>query len=55
MNDLKVRIMLEVIVDMNRLTEIGRDFISQAVTQLTAHEARRTAVRVFGEVLNLRK
>lgn len=35
-NRTEVRIMMEVIVDVNRLAEIGRDFLTQAIDQIGA-------------------
>lgn len=34
----EVRIMLEVIVDVHRLAEVGRDFLSQAIDQIGVHK-----------------
>ena len=40
MNQHEVKIMLEVIVDVHRLAEIGQEFISEAVKQMSANSPR---------------
>lgn len=37
LSDTEVRIMLEVIVDVHRLAEVGREFLTQAIGQVGAH------------------
>jgi len=36
LNESEVRIMMEMIVDVHRLAELGHDFLSQAITQIGA-------------------
>ena len=40
LNEHEVKIMLEVIVDVHRLAEIGQEFISEAVKQMSASSSR---------------